>query len=348
MKELYQLTLSTDAGDKHIAVYEGDALTFPETIDVFTTSAYEEEYFPSPGSLFHALAKKGISVRELASHPAFDLRTPCHVWLSESIDSPLYPISRVGCIEMVYDTDTGAYTLDMEGLLHSVHAYFQMLDIVSGYDVPIKLITLPLLGGGYQHISPTLTLIPVWNECVSFLKRNDASSRICILERNPEKAQMIAQSLATYYEAHQSTFAAPSSAENKKLVFISYSSKDKNIADHLCHKLEQNGFPVWYAPRDCKGPYARAIAEAIEKCSHFVIILSQNSLASEHVLNEIDLAFQKLPNGVVFKPLKIDGALFTPSFKYYLSRQHWMDAQNPPLEERLDEFVMQLTEETHE
>jgi hypothetical protein len=43
-----------------------------------------------------------------------------------------------------------------------------------------------------------------------------------------------------------------------------------------------------------------------------------------------------------FKPLRIDDAIFTPSFKYYLSRQHWMDATVPPLEERLNEFVKEL------
>jgi hypothetical protein len=65
-------------------------------------------------------------------------------------------------------------------------------------------------------------------------------------------------------------------------------------------------------------------------------------LKSEHVLNEIDLAFQALPDKIKFKPLRIDEAIFTPSFRYYLSRQHWLDAVDPPLEERLNEFVDDL------
>ena len=33
------------------------------------------------------------------------------------------------------------------------------------------------------------------------------------------------------------------------------------------------------------------------------------------------------------------------AFKYYLSRQHWMDATLPPLEARLQEFVKKIKEE---
>ena len=33
-------------------------------------------------------------------------------------------------------------------------------------------------------------------------------------------------------------------------VFISYSSKDKNVADAVCAVLERNGIRCWVAPRD--------------------------------------------------------------------------------------------------
>ena len=129
------------------------------------------------------------------------------------------------------------------------------------------------------------------------------------------------------------------------LAFISYSSADKAVADCLCSKLEKAGISVWYAPRDVKGPYAEAIIRAIDQCSHIVVILSQNSLKSQHVLNEIDAAFQKLPNNIKFKPLRTDNSDFPPAFKYYLSRQHWTDATAPPLEDRLDEFAKNILED---
>lgn len=157
---------------------------------------------------------------------------------------------------------------------------------------------------------------------------------------NPQKAALIARSLENSLRFSEAdpipkTQAAPTA-------FISYASSDKNIADNLCSKLEQNGIKVWYAPRDVSGAYASSIVQAIDVASHFIVILSRNSISSEHVLNEIDLAFQHLPNNIKFKPLRIDNAMFTPSFTYYLSRQHWMDATDPPLEDRLNEFVSSL------
>ncbi|MBQ1475169.1 MAG: toll/interleukin-1 receptor domain-containing protein [Ruminococcus sp.] len=132
----------------------------------------------------------------------------------------------------------------------------------------------------------------------------------------------------------------------KPLAFISYSSADKNIADNLCSKLEQNGVRVWYAPRNIDtADYASAIVKAITNCTHFIVIISHNSLQSQHVLNEIDLAFQELRRKILFYPLKLDSEEMGPAFRYYLSRQHWMDASCPPLEAQLDQFVGKIKAE---
>ena len=48
-------------------------------------------------------------------------------------------------------------------------------------------------------------------------------------------------------------------------VFISYSSKNKNIADAIVADLEQNNVKCWYAPRDILSgeDWAGAINNAI-------------------------------------------------------------------------------------
>ena len=199
--------------------------------------------------------------------------------------------------------------------------------MASVYGVHVTTLALPLLGGGSQGISSDLLLIPLINECISFLQRNPGAKDIFFVEKNPIKAEMIARCLKNSLRFCDAPSQPQPDTSQKDLAFISYSSKDKNIADNLCAKLEQNGIKVWYAPRDAHGPYAEAIVRAIDKAKYFIIILSQHSIASDHVLNEIDLAFQNLSQGIKFKPLRIDDTTFTPSFKYYLSRQHWMDAR---------------------
>ena len=347
MQPMYTSAVSTPYGEKTISVYLSDILLFDEPIDILTTSARKWSYAPTPNSVFGALFRHGISAADLAAEPEIDLRQLCNVWLSKAVYSRSTMIRRIGCIEMVrYSPDGVQRIVNEQAMLNSIRAYFQMLDIASTYGIPMDTIALPLLGTGDQHISASLTMIPILNECISFLKRNQSVQRICFIERNYGKAGMIMQALQTSYTLSQAKTAPIPTPEPAKatgaLAFISYSSPDKNIADNLCAKLERQGVKVWYAPRDVQGPYAAAIADAISRATHFVVILSQNSMHSEHVLNEIDLAFQGLPDKIKFKPLRIDESLFTPSFKYYLSRQHWMDAIIPPLESRLDEFVTKL------
>ena len=80
---------------------------------------------------------------------------------------------------------------------------------------------------------------------------------------------------------------------DSKFIFISYSSKDKYVADALCHYLEEHNIPCWIAPRDILAgqSWAGAIVKAIRECSAMVLIYSAESNTSHQVANEIDKAF---------------------------------------------------------
>ena len=62
-------------------------------------------------------------------------------------------------------------------------------------------------------------------------------------------------------------------------------------------------------------------------------------MESRHVLNEIDAAFNGLKDGVVLLPFRVDSEKLKDEFSYYLSRQQWTEAQNPPLQARIEEFI---------
>ena len=346
MQLLYSAPVSTKHGVKHIEAYCGDVLEFNGEIDILTTSAFQRSYDPTPRTIFKALDEAGISVEALSKRPAYDLREPCHTWLSFPIRSHWSGIRRIGCVEMIlFDTWNGQASAVEQSMIDSIRAYFAMLDIAAIYGTKMGTIVLPLLGSGDQSIRPELMIVPLLNECISFLRRNESVQRICFVEINPQKAMLIANYLQESYALMEQAPETQEAPVKKAKVFLSYASGDKNIADNLCAKLESRGVRVWYAPRDVQGPYAAAIVDGIDSATHFVVILSENSIRSQHVLNEIDLAFQALPNNIKFKPLRIDESMFTASFKYYLSRQHWMDAHIPPLEDRLNEFVDKLLED---
>jgi len=81
-------------------------------------------------------------------------------------------------------------------------------------------------------------------------------------------------------------------------VFISYSTKDKPIADAVYAQLESRGIRCWIAPRDVLPgeQYAAALVRALRASRLMVLVFSSGANESEHVLREVErAASKKLP-----------------------------------------------------
>lgn len=117
-------------------------------------------------------------------------------------------------------------------------------------------------------------------------------------------------------------------------VFISYSTKDKTIADAVCAKLEENKIRVWIAPRDVPAGsnFGASIIKAINACKVFVLIWSAHTNTSEHIMNEVNQAFDQ---GITIIPFRIQNIQPTDEMRYYFGRTHWLDAIDPPLENHI-------------
>ncbi len=120
-------------------------------------------------------------------------------------------------------------------------------------------------------------------------------------------------------------------------VFISYSHKDKAIADAICARLEQDGSRCWYAPRDIRAgaDWAASIIDAIEASKVMVLVFTDSSNASQQVLREINNA---VAAGVVLVPYKLTANPPNRGMQYYLSTVHWLDAMDGPQEKRITEL----------
>ena len=150
-------------------------------------------------------------------------------------------------MELIRYDMLGKTLTDVEqSLLNSIRAYFKMLDIAALYGIKMDTVALPLLGAGSQQIPYQLLLVPLINECISFLTRNPEVRSIYFIERNPAKADLVANAVRNSLRFKNSEVVIP---EKEKIAFISYSSGDRAVADDLCAKLERNGIKVWYAPR---------------------------------------------------------------------------------------------------
>jgi len=121
-------------------------------------------------------------------------------------------------------------------------------------------------------------------------------------------------------------------------VFISYSSKDKLVADAVCASLEAAKIRCWITPRDILPglDWAESIEDAITKSKILVLIFSSYSNDSKQIAREISLAFN---SEVTVIPFRIENVEPKGAMKYYLLNTHWQDALTPPIENHIKKLV---------
>lgn len=108
-------------------------------------------------------------------------------------------------------------------------------------------------------------------------------------------------------------------------VFISYSSKNKNVADAICHVLEGNGIRCWIAPRDIPPgtEYGDMIDKAIIHSKVVVVIFSETAASSQWVKGETNVAFEEQKTII---PFRLDNTPLEGQNRVILNQKHWIDA----------------------
>lgn len=113
-----------------------------------------------------------------------------------------------------------------------------------------------------------------------------------------------------------------------KDVFISFSSVEKDHAQHICDLLERNGFSCFISTRDLVPgqEYAGQLVDNIADSSVVVLLLSKTSNGSPHVLREIEYAVSHKVPILVYKLEELE---LSRSMEYFLMTHQWIaDAEN--------------------
>ncbi len=120
-------------------------------------------------------------------------------------------------------------------------------------------------------------------------------------------------------------------------VFVSYSHKDKVVADAIVSYLEFKGSRCWYAPRDIVpgADWAASIMDAIRSAKVMVLLFTDYANTSTQVAREVNLA---VSNGVTIIPFKMTNSMPTQGMQYYLSTVHWLDAMSSPLDQSIKQL----------
>jgi hypothetical protein len=121
-------------------------------------------------------------------------------------------------------------------------------------------------------------------------------------------------------------------------VFISYSSRDKPIADAACAALEARGVRCWIAPRDIPAgmEWAESIMAAIHESRVLLLVFSANANQSQQVRREVE---RGVSTGLPIIPLRVEDVAPSQAMEYFLGSVHWLDARTPPLERHLQHLA---------
>lgn len=114
-------------------------------------------------------------------------------------------------------------------------------------------------------------------------------------------------------------------------VFISHSSKEAEIANEVCSIIENNGDRCFIAPRDIRSgyEYAEEIINGIDSSNAMILLLSEESNKSPHVLREIERAVSKSIPIIVYQ---LENVVLTKSMEYFLMTHQWISNNKRKIE----------------
>ncbi len=131
------------------------------------------------------------------------------------------------------------------------------------------------------------------------------------------------------------------------LIFLSYDTENGEMARELRTIFVEEGFRVWMAPDDIRGPrsWAEQIDRAISEASVLAVLISSNANQSSHVGREVSLALEQ---GKPVLPIRIEDVAVSGTLRYLLTLVQWVDAFPPPLRrhrERVTARVLDLLDD---
>ena len=101
-------------------------------------------------------------------------------------------------------------------------------------------------------------------------------------------------------------------------IFISHSSKNEKLTKRLCEMLESNGHSCVLASQESS---SGRNDQGISKCEALLLILSDASNQSEHVLKEIEYAVSHCMPTLVYQ---IEDVRLNKSLEYFLMSNQWI------------------------
>lgn len=279
------LTVYYGSEARTIELQRGDLtnLTPQESIDILLVSAFPNNYLPITGTPIGALYRRGVSVEELATTKALDLRHTCSCWLSQELTQPGVQIKRILCYEPPIFGSVTEVIGDM----------FRCLAQVLSVDDPAS-IAIPLVATG-AHGEPVSEVIAATLEAAAhWMALGMPVKQLKLVEQSSAKAvemRRIFERLKNNYPTH---LPAPRPSDGADLVF-SYSLKDGSETAHaIAAELQQQrpGLRINLQRQELNPDtvWQQALYERISQCRAVVALYSPLYMRSKVCQEEFNLA----------------------------------------------------------
>ena len=107
-------------------------------------------------------------------------------------------------------------------------------------------------------------------------------------------------------------------------IFISYSSKDQDIAETICKALESRGQKCWISCRDVRAGdnFQEAIVRALRAAKVMLLVFTSNANNSDEIKKELVLAGR---HHVTVVPVRVEDVVPNDAFSYEFATRQWID-----------------------
>jgi hypothetical protein len=107
-------------------------------------------------------------------------------------------------------------------------------------------------------------------------------------------------------------------------IFISYSSKDQDMAETICRALEVRGHQCWISCRDVHPGqnFQEAIVQALRSAQVMLLVFTANANNSDEIKKELVLAGR---HRVTVVPIRVEDVAPNDAFAYELATRQWID-----------------------
>lgn len=127
-------------------------------------------------------------------------------------------------------------------------------------------------------------------------------------------------------------------------VFISYSSKDMELARRIKDKLEEKDYLVFFAPDSIPNgsSYSQVIINAITEASQegcVMVLLTREAMESVWVSREVERA---IAHGGTIVPVAVGDVKLTGEFEFYLCKNQIYTLSETPTDEEIDQMINKL------